>query len=336
MPRPTQRILAKAAIAVLGAVALLSAVPSGAQAQPASPGAGATAPASTHPGATQYPEGTIADGFATELTDPGGMPAGVVNGPCTVTAAHPDPVVLVHGTFANENFSWQALAPLLADDGYCVFGFNYGATASTDGRFYGEDGVENSAAQLAAFVTQVLTWTGAHQVDLVGHSQGGMMPRYYIDFLGGAPRVHTLVGLAPSNHGTTLDGLETLTQLFGAASYQEAGATGCPACGEQLAGSPFLQKLNAGGDTVPGPSYVVIESRDDEVVTPYTSSFLSGPNVLDITLQEQCPTDNTEHLGIIYDPVAIQDVTAALADNGPTVTPLPRPACSVVLPVLSG
>ena len=33
-----------------------------------------------------------------------------------------------------------------------------------------------------------------------------MMPRYYLKFLGGAAKVHTLVGLAPSNHGTDLDG----------------------------------------------------------------------------------------------------------------------------------
>ena len=60
--------------------------------------------------------------------------------------------------------------------------------------------------------------TGASQVDIVGHSQGGMMPRYYIKFLGGAAKVHTLVGLAPSNHGTTLDGLFTLASYFPGAS----------------------------------------------------------------------------------------------------------------------
>ena len=41
-----------------------------------------------------------------------------------------------------------------------------------------------------------------------------MMPRYYLKFLGGASKVNTLVGLAPSNHGTTLDGLFTLASYF--------------------------------------------------------------------------------------------------------------------------
>lgn len=292
------------------------------------------AAAATSPGTTPFPVGTIADGFLTEITDPGGMPPGVVNGPCTPSASHPYPVVLVHGTFANENVSWQALAPMLADAGYCVFGLNYGATANTDGRFYGQDDVARSAAVLGAFVDQVLAWTGAAQVDIVGHSQGGMMPRYYMRFLGGAARVHTLVGLAPSNHGTTLDGVTTLAGLFGDGEYQVAGQTGCPACGEQIAGSPFMQALNAGGDTVAGPRYVVIESRDDEVVTPYTSAFLSAPGVLDVTLQDQCPTDAADHLAIIYDAVALQDVMNALAQDTGPLGPLPAPACSVVLPLL--
>jgi hypothetical protein len=34
-----------------------------------------------------------------------------------------------------------------------------------------------------------------------------MLPRYYINDLGGGATVNTLVGLAPSNYGTTLDGL---------------------------------------------------------------------------------------------------------------------------------
>ncbi len=277
-------------------------------------------------GATKpdLPQGTILDGFATELTDPGGSPSGM-NVPCTPTRAHPFPVVLVAGTAGNENVSWQSLSPALADEGYCVYGFNYGATSVTDGRFYGLGDIPTSARELASFVNAVLATTHAGKVDIVGHSQGGMMPRYYMKFLGGASKVNMLVGLAPSNHGTTLDGLSHLTELFGA--DPSTGGT-CDACTEQEAGSPFLSALNAGGDTQAGPKYVVIESSHDEVVTPYTSAFLRGPRVDDILLQDQCSSDLSEHLGILYDPVAQQDVLNALGVDDPTFVP----ACSLVPP----
>ncbi len=45
-------------------------------------------------------------------------------------------------------------------------------------------------------------------------------------------------------------------------------------------------------------SYTVIESRYDEVVTSYTSAFLSGAGVRNILLQNQCALDLSDHLEI--------------------------------------
>src|SRR4029078_2339595 len=124
--------------------------------------------------------------------------------------------------------------------------------------------IPTSAGQLALFVDAVLGATGARKVSLVGHSQGGMMPRWYLKFLGGAAKVDDLVGLAPSNHGTTNPGAFV------------AGATVCQAWDQQRAGSEFLQNLNAGDETPGRVSYTVVETRYDEVVTPFTSAFLAG------------------------------------------------------------
>jgi triacylglycerol esterase/lipase EstA (alpha/beta hydrolase family) len=259
-----------------------------------------------------------------------GSPPGANDWSCRPTSAHPRPVVLVHGTFGDMSDSWQALSPLLVDNGYCVFALNYGsANGSGDLGIYGVGDVADSAVQLSGFVDRVLAATGAGQVDIVGHSQGGMMPRYYLKFLGGAAKVGALVGLAPSNHGTTLNGLSTLAAYFPGAD-QFLG-TVCSACAEQEAGSSFLTSLNAGGDTVPGVQYTVIESRYDEVVTPYTSAFLSGPNVTNVLLQDQCPVDYGEHLSIPYDHIADADVLNAL-DPAHQHTP----ACSPVLAVIGG
>jgi triacylglycerol esterase/lipase EstA (alpha/beta hydrolase family) len=261
---------------------------------------------------------------------PTAAPPGANNFSCQPSAAHPRPVILVHGTFADMSDSWQALSPLLVNNGYCVFALNYGSYDGSGGiGVYATGDIAQSAAELSTFVNRVLSATGANKVDLVGHSQGGMMPRYYLKFLGGAAKVNTLVGLAPSNHGTTLEGLFTLANYFpGASAFV---GTLCPACEQQDAGSAFLTNLNAGGDTVPGVNYTVVESTNDEVVTPYTSAFLTGPNVTNILLQNQCVLDQGEHLSMPYDHIADADVLNAL-DPAHRVTP----ACTPVLPVVGG
>ncbi|MBV8956141.1 MAG: lipase, partial [Solirubrobacterales bacterium] len=82
---------------------------------------------------------------------------------------------------------------------------------------------------------------------------------------------------------------------------------------------------------VPGVSYTVIQSRNDEVVTPYTSAFLSGPSVTNITLQNQCSLDQGEHLSMPYDHIADADVLNALDPAHPVAA-----ACTPVAPLLGG
>jgi triacylglycerol esterase/lipase EstA (alpha/beta hydrolase family) len=236
---------------------------------------------------------------------------------CKPSAAHPRPVVLVHGTFANGSVNWVTDAPALADKGYCVFALTYGAMPDIP-VLRAIAPVADSAAQLSTFVDGVLAATGASQADLVGHSQGGMMPRYYLKFLGGAAKVHTLVGLAPSNHGTTLDGLATLAESFPGAI--DIVNSACPACVDQIVGSDALTKLNSGGDTVPGVDYTVISTKYDEVVTPYSTQFLSGSNVHNVTVQDLCSADIDEHVAIAFDPVVAHEIENALdpAHSSPT------------------
>src|SRR5580692_12591282 len=308
---PALRLFAAAALSALFVTgAAISATPQSAQAQTLLP--------------VNY---DFIAGAATTFASPQTPPPGADVG-CKLTSAHPDPVILVHGTFANQDDNWQAASPVLANHGYCVYSFNYGGS-SPSSVVQGTGDIAASAGQLASFVTQVLAETGAAKIDLVGHSQGGMMPRYYLKFLGGAQYVNDLVALAPSNYGTTLDGLTTLASSLGAIGLVNSVINPlCPACVEQEQGSSFLDNLNAGGDTVPGVHYTVIESRDDEVVTPYTNAFLTGSGVTNITLQNQCPLDASDHLEIAADPVALADVLNALDPAAPVQVP-----CLVVLPI---
>ncbi|MFB7513675.1 hypothetical protein [Streptomyces sp. NPDC056144] len=87
----------------------------------------------------------------------------------------------------------------------------------------------------------------------------------------------------------------------------------CTACAQQIQGSDFVKDLNAGGETHPAASYTVIATWYDEVVTPYTSSFLAAaPNVTNQRVQDFCLGEFTEHLGIGYNDVATRLVLNAL------------------------
>ncbi|WP_406310330.1 esterase/lipase family protein [Streptomyces sp. NBC_00623] len=229
---------------------------------------------------------------------------------CKPSAAHPRPVVLVHGTFGNSVDNWLVLAPYLVGQGYCVYSLDYGQLPGVP-FFNGLGPIDKSAGQLATFVDKVLAATGAPKADIVGHSQGGMMPNYYLKFLGGAAKVNALVGLAPDNHGTTLLGLTNLLPYFPGAEDLLNAHT--PGLADQMAGSPFITKLNAGGDTMPGVRYTVIATRYDEVVTPYRTQYLDGPNVRNVLLQDLCPVDLSEHVAIgTVDLIAYHEVANAL------------------------
>ncbi|WP_399066338.1 alpha/beta fold hydrolase [Streptomyces winkii] len=249
-----------------------------------------------------------------ELTDKSSAAASSEGGwndyNCKPSDEHPRPVVLVHGTGGNAVDNWLGLAPYLKKRGYCVFSLDYGQYNGIP-LLHGLGPIEDSAEQLDAFVNKVLEATGGGKVDIVGHSQGGMMPRYYMKFLGGADKVNALVGIAPSNHGTDLNGLTKLVDEIPGLGDAIDGLA--PSLLQQKVGSDFINRLNEGGDTLPGVKYTVIATKHDEVVTPYKSQFLEGPDVKNVVLQDLCPADISEHLAIgLFDKLAFHETANAL------------------------
>ena len=280
--------------------------------------------AATAKDSVPYGNSAIAEAIWNETWAPESV-VGANNG-CKPTTAHPYPVVLVHATLADEGSNWVTLAPLLANEGYCVYAFNYGATLASlelwpliGPRIDGLGHIESSAKELSSFVSNVLSRTKASKVDLVGHSQGGMMPNYYIKYLGGSSKVNELIGLAPSNHGTTLDGVTKFVENFPFATELVTGLLeflGAPSLPEQTEKSAFVTKLFGSGEpVVAGVKYVVVETDHDEVVTPYTHAFLSGSNVTNITIQNQCPSDPVAHIGMFDDSPSLQNVLNQLSSS---------------------
>jgi triacylglycerol esterase/lipase EstA (alpha/beta hydrolase family) len=253
----------------------------------------------------------IVTASAKAATDPAQAPPGANVAGCH-SDEHPEPVILVNGTFANQEDDFGALAPSLANAGYCVYTFAYGAPAHSYIQSIGH--IPASARELADEVSHVRATTGARKVDLVGHSQGGMLAEYYAKLLGGAPHVDKLVGLSPSTHGTTLFGLTKLARAL--PRVNEAAATACPACTEQEAGSTVINRLDDGAIAQPGVDYTVIETRYEAVVTPVGSSFIHESGVQNEYVQDYCPADAVDHVNLPYDRVAFRLVENALDPAG--------------------
>lgn len=166
-----------------------------------------------------------------------------------------------------------------------------------------------TAGEHHVFAIRTMHRRTGKKIAVLGHSQGGMSPRWALRFWPDTRRmVDDLIGMAPSNHGTT------------AIQGCIRGATTCtPAVWQQLAGSRFMTALNSRAETFAGISYTVITSERDEVVTPMTSSFLTGKGMIrNVPVQDICPADVYEHnlLGTI-DPVAYELVMDALRQRGP-------------------
>jgi triacylglycerol esterase/lipase EstA (alpha/beta hydrolase family) len=287
--RHTRKIMGGAAVSALAAGALLAGQAGGASA--AALGVSWNFPQGFATGAGSQnaaAPGAIAVNWRTPSVSPA---------KCT-SALHPVPVVLIHGTWENQNDNWQAMAPWLKNNGYCVYSFTYGNDSSNP--LGGTAHVWESAAEIGTAVNMVLAATGAPQVDFVGHSQGaGITPSWYLDFLMRAPngvnpskdasnpvsennpaipsKVRKFIMIAPSLHGTTLSGIATLGQALSVFNVLGIISVEVPAASDQTTASVATKRILAFGDTTPGVAYTTVIEKGDQVVTPYTTQNLGTP-----------------------------------------------------------
>lgn len=274
----------------------------------------------------------FATAYARSLAHPGMMPPDVNDWSCVPSPEHPRPVVLIHGTWDNAYATWSMLTPMLKEAGYCAYAFNYGDDESglvgLPPGVYGTQTLTESGDEVAGFVDEVLERTGASQVDLVGHSQGGIQARLYVQDHGGANpadpsrnRVKNVVGLGANNHGTTFAGLAAMggmLQDFGLPVMDAARLPLGDGGVDQGIGSPFFEELNRDGETRRGIDYTMIATRYDWNVAPYRGQFLEeepGSSVNNITLQDGCASDKSEHLSMTFSPRVLDLVMEALDDG---------------------
>lgn len=258
-------------------------------------------------------------GIRQEIANHGGSLPGTNDWSCKLTAAHPDPVILVHGAGGGGQTDWGVYAPLLADAGYCVYSTTYGAYTQAPwplSAFGGLHTTEETAADLAVFIDGIRSATGASKVDIVAHSQGMLVTSYYTKRLGGAAKVAKQISLGPnwlgSNSFQVADIRDYVHALGGESAFDAMLGFPCQSCNQVVRGSAFLRDLQRDGVYTPGISYTNIVTRNDEVVVPYTAGLVSGPNVTNIVVQDGCAADASDHMAIVASPRAAGFVLNAL------------------------
>ncbi len=249
------------------------------------------------------------------------------------------PVILLHGnndtpfpTACNPYGNVHDLAQYLADHGYSpseLWGLGYqGDQCDLIASPTNRSGVAHSTVanvpDLRAFVHAVLDYTGAKQVDVVGHSLGVTLAREWLREDHAYRLVRRFVAIDGPNHGIVNCSPSPLNywQLSFLGGFTPASAI-CQEYGSP--DTPFLSRLNRASET-PGPTrYLVIRNADtsfvyfsvqDGLIAPvpaedYTgaphdfsqSATLQGAEQVDLTGQGvHDPFLLTAHLGILNSP----------------------------------
>ena len=219
--------------------------------------------------------------------------------PATSASAAPekDPVIIVAGTLSPA-FANEPLAARLRADGYKVWIYELPGLGLGD--------IGQTSVPLGNLVDQVRAQTGAAKVDLIGHSQGGLVARYYVKNLGGSAKVDRVISLGAPHYGTYVANLVT---FFGFGS-----CAGVVACQQMSIGSSFLANLNAGPDVISPVKYTNIYTALDELVRPVTNATLQD-GATNVKVQSQCLLRVVGHLGLILDGTVYDGVRDALRDE---------------------
>ena len=258
---------------------------------------------------------SIADAIIKNGTDPV-APKGVNDWNCTPNPKKPNPVILIHGMIMTANTAWAGLGPVLKDQGYCVYAVNLpkdpkglmSKAANVVGLdFGGLSDIDAASVFTAAFVNEVMKTTGAKKVNLVGYSEGGTVANL-IAHTYGPSFIDNIITLGGINVGITPFGLQDLEAVY----TKNAEPTivgnilefGSVAAAQMMNGSPIINAITK-PDTIAGITYTNLSTKYDEFsnISTHNPNFqkaVPGATVTNITIQDGCSKDFSDHLTLPY------------------------------------
>ncbi|MEU7055264.1 alpha/beta fold hydrolase [Streptomyces sp. NPDC046197] len=223
-----------------------------------------------------YPSGIVQERRA------GTCPLPAPDGAAQLPTGAKPPVVLLHGFIDNRSV-FVLLRRNLAQHGrQRVESLNYSPLTCD---------IRTAAELLGRHIEEICERTGSSQVDVVGHSLGGLIARYYVQRLGGDLRVRTLVTLGTPHSGTRVAPL----------------ANAHPIVRQMRPGSEVIEEL---ARPAPGcrTHFVSFWSDLDHLMDPLESACIDHPDLMVQNVQ----VSGIGHLALPVHPAVATGIRQAL------------------------
>ncbi|MFD9023797.1 lipase family alpha/beta hydrolase [Streptomyces parvulus] len=239
-----------------------------------------------------YPSGIIQERRPAPPLPRAGLEASEPDPPtCRLPAPANTPVVLLHGFIDNRSVFLLLRRSLAQHGRHQVDSLNYSPLTCD---------IRTAAELLGRHVEEICERTGSERVDVVGHSLGGLIARYYVQRLGGDRRVRTLVTLGTPHSGTRVMPL----------------ADAHPIVRQMRPGSAVIEELSR---PTPGcrTQFVSFWSDLDQVMDPLETACLDHPDLI----VQNVRVSGVGHLALPVHPAVATGIRQALdtveAEAGP-------------------
>ncbi|MGW7044554.1 esterase/lipase family protein [Streptomyces avermitilis] len=209
------------------------------------------------------------------------------------TEAKP-PVVLLHGFIDNRSVFVLLRRSLTQHGRQQIESLNYSPLTCD---------IRTAAELLGRHIEVICERTGHARVDIVGHSLGGLIARYYVQCLGGDIRVRTLVTLGTPHSGTRVVPL----------------ANAHPIVRQMRPGSEVIEELQR-----PAPGcrthFVSFWSDLDHLMDPLESACVEHPDLM----VQNVRVSGIGHLALPVHPAVATGIRQALDSEGTGAEAAPR------------
>lgn len=199
------------------------------------------------------------------------------------------PVVLLHGFIDNRSVFVLLRRSLARHGWHHLESLNYSPLTCD---------IRTAAELLDRHVEEICARTGHREIDIVGHSLGGLIARYYVQRLGGDRRVRTLVTLGTPHGGT--------------AAAPLAGAH--PIVRQMRGGSDLIEELR-----LPAPGcrtrFISFWSELDRVMLPVETACVDHPDLDAVNVR----VTGIGHLALPVHPAVASAIRQALESDGAVV-----------------